>query len=165
MQPKSNTWVQEVFYSTPGSSVGSVQLSESHLLCYSYGTLVKSVLLSLSYLWCSKLSLPFQMNFGTLLVWYIDNFASLMALIKGRSDNLDLDHLAQMIHLLLYHLHCSLWFEWIRASLTGVTASPETVSKTDLSKTIYAFQCHTSSVPSPLWQLPIFLLSLVFSFL
>ena len=48
-------------------------------------------------------------------VWYIDNFASLMALIKGRSDNLDLDHLAQMIHLLLYHLHCSLWFEWVQS--------------------------------------------------
>lgn len=39
---------------------------------------------------------------------------SLMPFIKGRSDNLDVDHLAQMIHLLLYHLHCSFWFEWIQ---------------------------------------------------
>ena len=28
-------------------------------------------------------------------VWYIDNIASLMSLLKGRSDNEDLDHMAQ----------------------------------------------------------------------
>ena len=97
-------------------------------------------------------------------VWYIDDIASLMALIKGRSDNLDLDHLAQMIHLLLYHLHCSIWFEWIQSKSNWSDGISRDGFK-DRFVQNYAFQCHTSSVPSSLWQLPIFLLSLVFSFL
>lgn len=48
-------------------------------------------------------------------VWFIDSIASLMALIKGRSDNADLDRMAFMIHLLLYHLDCFLWFEWVQS--------------------------------------------------
>ena len=97
-------------------------------------------------------------------VWYIDNIASLMALIKGRSDNLDLDHLAQMIHLLLYHLHCSLWFEWIQSKSNWSDGISRDGFKDRFIQN-YAFQCHNSSVSSSLWQLPIFLLSLVFSFL
>jgi hypothetical protein len=48
-------------------------------------------------------------------VWYIDNIAALMSLVRGRSDNPDLERMAQMIHLALFHLHCGLWFEWVQS--------------------------------------------------
>lgn len=97
-------------------------------------------------------------------VWYIDNIASLMALIKGRSDNLDLDHLAQMIHLLLYHLHSSLWFEWVQSKSNWSDGISRDGFRDKFVKD-YSFQCHESTVPILLWQFPILPLSLVFSFL
>ena len=45
--------------------------------------------------------------------WYIDNTAALMALIKGRSDSPDLEHMSHMIHILLFSLRCWIYFEWI----------------------------------------------------
>lgn len=53
---------------------------------------------------------------NTHVIWWIDNLASLMALLKGRSENQDLDRMAQMIHLLLFHLHCFMWFEWAQST-------------------------------------------------
>ena len=45
--------------------------------------------------------------------WYIDNTAALTALIKGRSDSPDLEHMSHMIHILLFSLRCWIYFEWI----------------------------------------------------
>ena len=46
------------------------------------------------------------------VVWFVDNVAALMALIKGRSDHEELDHMAQIAHSLLFHLQCFVFFEW-----------------------------------------------------
>ena len=42
--------------------------------------------------------------------WFVDNVAALMAL-EGRSDHDELDHMAQIAHSLLFHLHCFAFFE------------------------------------------------------
>eukprot|EP00439_Symbiodinium_sp_Y106_P053122 s3382_g7.t1 len=48
-------------------------------------------------------------------VWYVDNVAALMALVKGRSESQELDVIAQSMHLLLFHVRCNLWFEWVQS--------------------------------------------------
>ncbi len=41
---------------------------------------------------------------GTRGVWFIDNVAALMAVVRGRSDNPELDHMASMIQAVLFSL-------------------------------------------------------------
>jgi len=97
-------------------------------------------------------------------VWYIDNIASLMALLKGRSDNDDLDHMAQMIHLMLFHLKCALWFEWIQSK----SNRSDGISRTGFDDPFvkhYRFRCHLTTIMEPLWRFPLFAVSRIFSFL
>ena len=58
------------------------------------------------------LTFPSQFQ-GSSGVWYVDNIAALMALVRGRSDSPELDHMAQTVHILLFHLRCYLYFEWV----------------------------------------------------
>ena len=97
-------------------------------------------------------------------VWYIDNIASLMSLLKGRSDNEDLDHMSQLIHLLLFHLQCSLWFEWIQSKSNWSDGISRTGFQ-DLFVRQFNFRCHTTTVVELLWHLPLFAVSRVFSFM
>ena len=46
-------------------------------------------------------------------VWFVDNIAALMALVKGRSNKDLLDQMALQIHAALYALECWIYFEWI----------------------------------------------------
>ena len=46
-------------------------------------------------------------------IWFIDNTAALMALIKGRSDSPDLEAMSHLIHMALYALKCWIYWEWI----------------------------------------------------
>ena len=46
-------------------------------------------------------------------IWFIDNTAALMSLIRGRSDSPDLEHMSRMIHVALYALNCWVFWEWI----------------------------------------------------
>ena len=46
-------------------------------------------------------------------IWFVDNTAALMALIRGRSSSGDLSRLFQLIHLCLFALGCTLYWEWI----------------------------------------------------
>ena len=41
-------------------------------------------------------------------LWFIDNTAALMALIRGRSDNADLEYMSRLIHVTLFALQA--WF-------------------------------------------------------
>ena len=86
-------------------------------------------------------TLPDAFRFGT-GVWYIDSIAALMSLVRGQSDNPDLERMPQMFHLALFHLHCGFWFEWAQSKST--------------------FTCHHTRVVAQLWQ-PTFPFSKVFS--
>ena len=46
-------------------------------------------------------------------IWFVDNNAALMSLIRGRSSSPDLEKLAQVIHLCLFALNCTLHWERI----------------------------------------------------
>ena len=46
-------------------------------------------------------------------IWFLDNVASLMALVKGRSSSRDLESFAHMVHMLLLGLNTQMWFEYI----------------------------------------------------
>ena len=97
-------------------------------------------------------------------VWWIDNIASLMSLVRGRSDSPDLDRLAQMIHMLLFNLHCNMWFEWVQ-SKSNWTDGISREGFADPFIREFSFTCHQVAVPHSLWQLPLLPLSIVFSFL
>ena len=43
-------------------------------------------------------------------LWFIDNTAALMALVRGRSDKEDLEHMSRLIHLTLFALRASFGF-------------------------------------------------------
>jgi hypothetical protein len=64
-------------------------------------------------------------------VWFIDSLAALYALVKGRSDSPELDHMASIVHSLLFGLDCCMFFEWIESKkATGQTHSQEMVTET-----------------------------------
>ena len=46
-------------------------------------------------------------------LWFIDNTAALMALIRGRSDNADLEYMSRLIHVTLFALQAWFFWEWI----------------------------------------------------
>ena len=87
------------------------------------------------------------------IVWFVDNVAALMALIKGRSDHDELDHMAQIAHSLLFHLHCFAFFEWVPSSSNwsdGVSRN----GFRDPWLNRHGFSVHLSSIPVCLWTLP-----------
>ena len=46
-------------------------------------------------------------------IWYIDNLAALMCLIRGRSEVEDLEKLSHLIHVALFSLNVWIYWEWI----------------------------------------------------
>ena len=97
-------------------------------------------------------------------VWYVDNIAALMALVRGRSDSPELDHMAQTIFILLFHLRCYLWFEWVPSASNWADG----ISRHGFRDTwwqSHRFCVHSSAVPIFLWQFPLAIRSAIFSFL
>ena len=50
---------------------------------------------------------------GSRGIWFVDNIAALMALVRGRSDSQSLDLLAKQIHAALFAIGADIYFEWI----------------------------------------------------
>ena len=85
--------------------------------------------------------------------WYLDNTAALMALIKGRSDSPDLEHMSHMIHILLFSLRCWIYFEWIPSKSNWSDA----ISRKGHADRWHHDQGFTSPVATffkPLWYFP-----------
>ena len=97
-------------------------------------------------------------------IYFIDNVAALMALVKGRSDNAELDVIAQSVHLLLFTLSATLWYEWI-PSKSNWTDSISRDGFHDKWHRIHGFRVHSSSVPLYLWKLNVATRVRIFSFL
>ena len=49
-------------------------------------------------------------------LWFVDNIASLMSLIKGRSPTLELDLMSGMVHAMLCGLQCMIYWEWVASA-------------------------------------------------
>ena len=97
------------------------------------------------------------------IVWFVDNVAALMALIKGRSDHDELDHMAQIAHSLLFHLHCFAFFEWVPSS-SNWSAGISHDGFRDPWLNRHGFSAHLSSIPVCLWTLHFPVLFRVLSF-
>ena len=49
-------------------------------------------------------------------IWWVDNIAALMALVRGRSRNDELDSMAGLIHAILFSLGGACFFEWVASA-------------------------------------------------
>ena len=52
---------------------------------------------------------------GASSVWFIDNVAALMALVKGSSGSHSLDQMAKIIHLACFAIHSVPYFEYVES--------------------------------------------------
>ncbi|CAE7361503.1 unnamed protein product [Symbiodinium sp. CCMP2592] len=96
--------------------------------------------------------------------WYIDNVAALMSLIRGRSSSPDLECLAQLIHIAMFALRTSFFFEYI-PSKTNWADAVSRIGFAELWLHQRGFSCHVASFPFQLVGLPFLAVLRVFEFL
>ena len=49
-------------------------------------------------------------------IWFIDNIAALMALVRGRSNSESLDSMARAVHAAAYALRAWIYFDWVESA-------------------------------------------------
>ncbi|CAE7538614.1 unnamed protein product [Symbiodinium sp. CCMP2592] len=97
-------------------------------------------------------------------VWYIDNTAALMSLIRGRSDNADLSRLAQLIHLCLFCFKTWVYWEWV-PSKSNWSDSISREGADDVWHQSHLFSTFRAHFPHELWALPLEAVVVVLEFL
>ena len=103
----------------------------------------------------------FRMRRG---IWYIDNTAALMALIRGRSDNSDLSRLAQLIHLCLFVFQTWIYWEWV-PSKSNWSDAISRLGVDDEWHQSHSFSTSLAFFPFQLWALPLEAAIRVFEYL
>ena len=103
----------------------------------------------------------FRMRRG---IWYIDNTAALMALIRGRSDNSDLSRLAQLIHLCLFVFQTWIYWEWV-PSKSNWSDAISRLGVDDEWHQSHSFSTSLAFFPFQLWALPLEAAIQVFEYL
>ena len=96
-------------------------------------------------------------------IWFVDNIAALMALIRGRSNNDELDSMAGAIHGLLFALRSACYFEWVQSKdnwSDGISRQGEH----DLWFQQHGFRLFHTYPLLMLLQLPYHLIAQVFQF-
>ena len=97
-------------------------------------------------------------------IWFIDNIAALMALVRGRSRHEDLDNLAGAIHAAMFSLEVWIYFEWVESKANwsdGISREgPE-----DLWSTQNGFAIAPTLFPAALLDLPFGAVTSLFAFL
>ena len=87
-------------------------------------------------------------------LWFIDNTAALMALIRGRSDNADLEYMSRLIHVTLFALKAWFFWEWIPSKANW----SDEISRDGLQATWHkrhGFTTHFAVFPFEIWSLPL----------
>ena len=97
-------------------------------------------------------------------VWYIDNVAALMCLIRGRSDSPDLERMANLIHVALFALQTWIYWEWI-PSKSNWSDSISRLGWRDPWHRMHHFKCFPAYFPASLWRLPLRPVTLIFELL
>ena len=97
-------------------------------------------------------------------VWYIDNVAALMCLIRGRSDSPDLERMANLIHVALFALQTWIFWEWI-PSKSNWSDSISRLGWRDPWHRMHHFKCLPAYFPASLWRLPLRPVTLIFELL
>ena len=86
-------------------------------------------------------------------LWFIDNTAALMALIRGRSDNADLEYMSRLIRVTLFALKAWFFWEWIPSKANW----SDEISRDGLQATWHqrhGFTMHFAVFPFEIWSLP-----------
>ena len=87
-------------------------------------------------------------------IWFIDNTAALMALIRGRSDNADLEHMSRLIHVALFALKAWFFWEWIPSKANW----SDEISRKGFQATWHVrhgFTTHFAVFPFEIWSIPL----------
>ena len=77
-----------------------------------------------------------------------------MALIRGRSDNADLEHMSRLIHITLFGLKAWFFWEWIPSKANW----SDEISRDGLQATWHKrheFTTHFAFFPFEIWSLPL----------
>ena len=98
---------------------------------------------------------------GRRVVWFIDNIAALMALIRGRSDSPDLEKMASLIHLACFALRTWIYWEYIPSKSNWADATSR-LGMADPWRAAHQFTLFRVSFPFFLWKLPFSAVILVF---
>ena len=109
------------------------------------------------------LKLPDEMR-GKRGIWFIDNTAALMALIRGRSNSADLDRLAGSIQAALFAIQIWMYFEWVKSKSNWADG----ISREALEDEWYqrhGFVSSTCTFPSAVLGLPLRPTILLFQFM
>ena len=85
--------------------------------------------------------------------WFADNTAALMALVRGKSNQPDLDMLAKMIHIAMFSLRVWIYFEWIESKANWADGISRQGAG-DLWLRRHAFAVGSCAVHLALWRLP-----------
>ena len=96
-------------------------------------------------------------------VWYIDNVAALMCLIRGRSDSPNLERLSQLIHLALFSLQTWIYWEWVPSKSNWADAISR-LGFRDGWHQKHQFANFSAEFPAIIWDLPIPAVLRVFHF-
>ena len=86
-------------------------------------------------------------------VWFIDNLAALMALIRGRSDSPDLERLSHLIHLACFALRIWIYWEYI-PSKSNWADSISRLGAQDPWHQSNGFTLYRAFFPIVIWHLP-----------
>ena len=88
-------------------------------------------------------------------IWFIDNTAALMALIRGRSDNaVFFIYMSRLIHVTLFALKAGFFWEWIPSKASW----SDEISREGLQATWHVrhgFTTHWAVFPFEIWSLPL----------
>ena len=87
-------------------------------------------------------------------VWFIDNVAALMALVRGRSNQPSLDALALLIHAALFTLRAWVYFEWVESKANWSDGISRDGFHDEWSQR-QLFRVQACTVPYPILTLPL----------
>ena len=99
-------------------------------------------------------------------LWFLDNVAAVMTLVRGRSSNPDLTQLGHMIHLALFALRAQGYWEYVQSKAKSNWA--DDISRLGIQdpwRKSHGFSIGLSSLPLVVFQLPFLALILVFEYL
>ena len=111
----------------------------------------------------AMLKLPDELR-GKRGIWFIDNIAALMALVRGRSNSTDLDKLAGSIHAALFAMQTWMYFEWVESRSNWADGISRESFK-DAWHRRHVFVGSTCTCPAPVLGLPLRPTILIFQFM
>ena len=96
-------------------------------------------------------------------LWFLDNVAAVMTLVRGRSSNVDLAKLGHLIHLALFALRAQGYWEYVQSKSSWA----DDISRLGVNDPwwrCHGFNFYSAYLPTILFQLPFVAVILTFEF-